>query len=167
MNEPRSANADAGGDTTLEVVGDTELVITRSFAAPATRVFDAVTKPEHVRRWWAPKSRGEIVSVEIDCRVGGAWRYVMKSKKGFEVAFKGVYLEIERPTRIVNTEIFEPFPDAVATVTVTLDERDGKTTLTTRSRYPSRHVRDQVIASGMESGMRESMRQLTDVIASE
>lgn len=152
--------------TTLELPSEREILITRSFQAPAELVFEALTKPEHVRRWWAPRSRGEILQCEIDFRVGGSWRYVMRAKPGFEVGFSGKYLEIEAPTRVVQTEIFDPFPDAAAIVTVQLSERDGRTTLTSRSLYPSQAVRDQVIASGMEDGMRESFRQLTEVVQS-
>ena len=156
---------DANDGTALELPSDTEMLITRAFAAPARLVFEALTKPEHVRRWWAPRSRGAIVSVEIDCRVGGKWRYVMKTLRGMEVGFSGTYLELERPTKIVNTEAFDPFPNAVATVTVALTERGNTTTMTSLSRYPSKAVRDQVIESGMEPGMRESMVQLTEVLA--
>ena len=152
--------------TTLELPSECEILITRSFQAPADLVFEALTKPEHVRRWWAPRSRGELLRCEIDFRVGGSWRYVMRTKQGFEVGFSGKFLEIEAPTRLVQTEIFDPFPDAAATVTVQLSERAGCTTLTSRSLYPSQAVRDQVIASGMEGGMRESYRQLTEVVQS-
>lgn len=91
----------------------------------------------------------------------------MRSNRGLEVGFSGRYLEIESPTRLVYTEAFDPFPDAVAIVTATLTERDEKTTLSSLTRYPSRAVRDQVVASGMEPGMRESMRQLSEVVASQ
>lgn len=158
-------NAEQRDGTTLELPADREILITRTFDAPARLVFVALTRPEHVRRWWAPKSRGEMVSCEIDFRVGGKWRYVMRAR-GFEIGFSGTFLEIEAPTRVVQTEIFDPFPDAPSTVTVLLAERDGKTTLTCRSVYPSKEVRDQVIASGMEGGMRESYLQLTAVVAS-
>lgn len=158
-------NADATDGTKLELPTDREILITRSFDAPARIVFEAITRPEHVRRWWAPKSRGEMLVCEVDVRVGGAWRYVMRTTRGMEVGFSGKILELEPPTRIVQTEIFDPFPDAVSVVTVTLTEVKGKTTLTSRVLYPSKEVRDQVLASGMEHGMRESYRQLTDVVA--
>lgn len=152
--------------TTLELPRDDEILITRSFDAPARLVWQAITKPELVKRWWAPATRGSIVSVDIDCRVGGAWRFVMKANGGDEVGFSGTYLEVQEPTRLVNTEIFDPFPESAAHVTVVLTEVGGKTTMTSRSRYPSAFVRDQVIASGMEGGMRESMVQLSAVVAS-
>ena len=152
--------------TTLELPSEREILITRSFPAPADLVFEALTKPEHVRRWWAPRSRGELLRCEIDFRVGGSWRYVMRTTQGVEVGFSGKFMEIEVPTRVVQTEIFDPFPDAAAIVTVRLSERAGYTTLTSRSLYPSQAVRDQVIASGMEGGMRESYRQLTEIVQS-
>ena len=150
--------------TTLELPSDREILITRSFDAPARIVFEAFTRPEHVRRWWAPRSRGEMLQCDIDFRVGGAWRFLMRARGGFEVGFSGVFLEIEAPHRVVQTENFDPFPDSPSTVTVLLAERAGTTTLTSRSLYPSKEIRDQVIASGMESGMRESMLQLTELV---
>ena len=160
------AAAAVADGTTLTLPSDEEILIERSFAAPAELVFRALTEPALVKRWWAPASRGSIKSVDIDCRVGGKWRYVMHANNGFEVGFSGVYLELERPHRIVNTEIFDPFPDTPSTVTITLVEKSGRTTMQSRVRYPSRAVRDQVIASGMEGGMRESMVQLSTVVAS-
>lgn len=164
MTAKRSTPENDG--TTLELPTDREILITRAFDAPASMVFEAMTKPEYVRRWWAPRSRGEMLVCEIDFRVGGAWRYMMRANNGFEVGFSGKFLEIEAPHRVVQTEIFDPFPDFPSVVTVLLTESGGKTTLTSRSLYPSQEVRDQVIASGMEDGMRESFRQLTDVVVS-
>ncbi len=161
-----NAASDRNDGTTLELPSDTEILITRSFQAPARIVFEAVTRPEHIRRWWAPKSRGEMTKCAVDLRVGGEWRFAMRTNHGMEVEFYGTYREIDAGTRIVQTEIFAPFPDVVAVVTLTLTERDGCTTLTSRSVYPSKEIRDQVIGSGMEDGMRESYRQLTDVVAS-
>ncbi|HEX2734939.1 MAG TPA: SRPBCC family protein [Polyangiaceae bacterium] len=151
-------------ETQLQLVGDTDIVITHSFAAPAEVVFEAITDPEHVKRWWAPKSRGEMLICEMDVRVGGKWRHVMRTNSGFEAGFSGEYREIAAPHRIVCTEVFDPFPQVVSLVTVTLEERAGVTTLTNHVSYPSREVRDQVLATGMEHGMRESYRQLHELI---
>ena len=163
MTENR--NDDANDGTQVDLPSDREILITRSFAAPARIVFEAMSKPEYVRKWWAPKSRGEMTVCEIDFRVGGAWRYVMRASTGFEVGFSGKFLEIQAPTRVVQTEIFDPFPDLGSLVTAELVERAGMTTLTSRCLYPSKEVRDQVLATGMTDGMRESYRQLSDVIA--
>lgn len=152
--------------THVELVGDADIVITRSFNAKASIVFDALHKPENVKRWWSPKSRGTMTLCEIDLKVGGTWRFQMKTVRGDVVGFHGTYLEIDAPRRIVNTEIFDPFPDAPSTVTVTLVEKDGKITMSQRVAYPSKEVRDMVLATGMEDGMRESLRQLSDVVAS-
>lgn len=150
--------------TSLELLGDNDILISRTFAAPARVVFEAVTRPEHIRRWWAPKSRGEMTACEVDLRVGGEWRFAMRTKDGREVEFFGSYRELEVPTRIVQTEIFAPFPDVVSVVTVTLTENDGATLFQSRIVYPSKQIRDQVIATGMEHGMRESYRQLAEVV---
>jgi len=163
MTENRSDTKDDG--TMVELPSEREIRITRSFAAPARIVFEAMSNPEYVRKWWAPQSRGEMTVCEIDFRVGGAWRYVMRAHSGFVVGFSGKFLEISAPVRVVQTEIFDPFPDLGSVVTAELVERAGITTLTSRVVYPSKEVRDQVLATGMEDGMRESYRQLTGVIA--
>ena len=94
----------------------------------------------------------------------GIASFAMRASNGMTVEFYGTYREIDAPTRIVQTEIFAMFPDVVSVVTLTLTEKEGRTTLQSRSVYPYKDVRDQVIASGMEGGMRESYRQLTEVI---
>lgn len=157
---------DRNNGTTLELPSDQEILITRAFDAPARIVFEAVTRPEHIRRWWAPRSRGEMTACSVDLRVGGEWRFAMQAKNGMNVEFYGTFREIDAPTRIVQTEIFAMFPDVVSVVTLTLTEKDGRTTLQSRVVYPSKDVRDQVIASGMEGGMRESYLQLTEVVRS-
>lgn len=162
MSIENSNQADDG--TRLELPTDREILITRSFDAPARIVFEALTRPEHVRQWWAPRSRGEMLRCEVDLRVGGAWRYEMRTRDGFEVGFSGKIIELDAPYRVVQTEIFDPFPEAVSVVTMTLSEVAGRTALTSRALYPSKEVRDQVIATGMEPGMRESYRQLAGVI---
>ncbi len=160
----KSKNGPQDG-TSMDLVGDAEIRITRTFAAPARAVFAAMHTPELVKRWWAPRSRGEMIRCDIDLRVGGTWRYEMRSVRGDVVGFHGTFLEIDAPHRVVSTEIFDPFPDAAATVTLTLVEANGKTTMTQRSVYPSAEVRDLVVGSGMEDGMRESLRQLAAVVA--
>lgn len=154
--------------TSMQIVSDRELVISRTFNGPARVVFDAWTKPELVRRWWAPASHCvSIVGCDADVRVGGAYRYVMRLDTGKEFAFSGTYVELAPYTRIVYTQIFEPMRAAGAvTSTVTLDERDGKTHLVLHSLYPSKEALEATIASGMEHGMRETMDQLDDLVAS-
>lgn len=152
----------------LEVTtpNDTDIVMTRTFNAPRDLVFEAHTKPEHVRQWWG--MRGSVLSIcEIDFRVGGEWRWALEMPEGTDdVEFYGVYLEIERPARLVNTEVFAPFPDAGSTVAITLEERDGKTFYTSVASYPSKEVRDMVIESGMEPGASESLDRLEELAQS-
>jgi uncharacterized protein YndB with AHSA1/START domain len=144
---------------------DVEIRLTRLFGAPRQLVFDAMTKPEHVREWWGRLGDGYSVPVcEIDFRVGGAWRFVNRHPHG-EAAFHGEYLDIAPPGRVVFTEIFEEFPDAVSVVTAELTEENGKTRLIATVRYPSMQVRDLVIASGMSKGAGISYDRLEDLLA--
>src|SRR5262245_21642108 len=145
---------------------DREIVLTRLFDAPRRLVFDAMTRPEHVRRWWGILDEEHSVSVcEIDLRPGGRWRFVGRGPKGDFPAFYGVYREISPPDRLVYTEIFEPFPDAESLVTAVLTEEGGNTRLTVTCLYPSREVRDIVIDSGMERGAGISYDRLEDLVA--
>jgi uncharacterized protein YndB with AHSA1/START domain len=155
-------------DTSMKLVADREIVIGRTFRAPARIVFDAWTKPEFVRRWWAPTSRGvTLVQCDADVRAGGKYRYVLE-KDGTELGFSGAYKEVTPHSRLVYNQIFEPAADGSegAIITVTFEERDGKTKLVARELYPSKEIRDIVIASGMEGGMRETMNQLDALVAS-
>ena len=154
------ANSDTFKATTPS---DREIVLTRLFDAPRHLVFEAMTKPEHVRRWWGCLGEGYSVPVcEIDFRPGGAWRFVNRHPKG-EAAFHGVYREIAPPERVVFTEIFDPFPDAESVVTAVLTEEGGKTRLTATCLYPSPAVRDMVLQSGMASGAGRSYDKLEEV----
>lgn len=143
---------------------DREIVMTRLFNAPRRLVFEAMSKPEHVRRWWGNLGEGYSVPVcEIDFRVGGKWRFVNRHPQG-EAAFNGVYREIDAPGRIVFTEIFEPFPDAESVVFSVLGEENGQTRLTATCLYPSKDVRDMVIGTGMEKGAAISYDRLEDLV---
>jgi uncharacterized protein YndB with AHSA1/START domain len=144
---------------------DVEIRLTRLFDAPRRVVFEAMTKPEHVRRWWGCLGEGYSVPVcEIDFRIGGTWRFVNRTPQG-EFGFHGEYREINPPSRVVFTEIFEAFPDTVSVVTSELTDENGKTRLTATVRYPSKEVRDMVIASGMSTGAGISYDRLEDLVA--
>src|SRR5947209_5416978 len=105
---------------------DREIRMTRLFDAPRHLVFDAMTKPEHVKQWWGRLGEGYSVPVcEIDLRPGGAWRFVNRHPKG-EAAFYGEYREITPPSRLVFTEIFAPFPDSVSVVTAVFTEESAR-----------------------------------------
>jgi uncharacterized protein YndB with AHSA1/START domain len=154
-------------ETTMTLVGDREIVITRSFNAPARSVFDAVTKPEYVERWWAPKSHAVSVACTADVRAGGAYRYVLTGRKGEKLGFSGTYTEVTPYSRLVYTQIFEPMAQMGSViVTVTFEERGEKTRVVMHSLYPSKDARDGIIASGMEHGMRETMDQLEELVGS-
>lgn len=144
---------------------DREIVITRVFDAPRALVFEAMTKPEHVRRWWGCLDGYSVPVCEMDLRVGGRWRIVNQGPDG-EFAFHGEYLEVVAPERVRNTEIFEMYPDTVSYVTVTLTESEGKTTYESRAEYPSREVRDMVIQTGMEEGLATSLDRLGEIAQS-
>jgi uncharacterized protein YndB with AHSA1/START domain len=155
------ANSDSFQATTPS---DREIRLTRLFDAPRHLVFEAMTKPEHVKRWWGGLCEGYSVPVcEIDLRPGGAWRFVNRHPKG-EAVFYGVYREIAAPERLVFTEIFAPFPDVESVVTTLLTEENGKTRLTVTALYPSVEVRDMVINTGMARGAGLSYDQLEDLV---
>jgi uncharacterized protein YndB with AHSA1/START domain len=144
---------------------DQEIQLTRLFNAPRHLVFEAMTKPEHVKQWWGRLGEGYSVPVcEIDLRVGGAWRFVNRHPKG-EAAFYGEYREIAPPSRLVFTEIFEQFPDSVSVVSTEFTDEDGKTRMTATVRYESLEVRDMVLASGMSRGAGISYDRLEDLVA--
>ena len=158
----RAANSDTFKVTTPM---DNEIHMTRLFDAPRQLVFEAMSRPEHVKRWWGNLGDGySVPTCEIDLRVGGTWRFVNRHPKD-EAAFHGEYQLIEPPGRIVFTEIFEAFPDVVSVVTTDLIEEDGKTRLNVAVRYPSREVRDMVIATGMARGAGISYDRLEDLVA--
>jgi uncharacterized protein YndB with AHSA1/START domain len=161
MTVRTAANSDTFKATTPS---DREIVLTRLFDAPRALVFEAMTKPEHVRRWWGIlDERYSLPICDIDLRVGGKWRWVGKGPDG-EFAFHGEYREIDPPGRLVFTEIFDPYPDAGSLVTSVLTEEGGKTRLTVTGLYPSKQVRDIVIGTGMETGAAISYDRLEDLV---
>jgi uncharacterized protein YndB with AHSA1/START domain len=146
-----------------------QILITREFDAPKHLVYKAWTTPELVRRWWNAK-RGEVTTCEIDLRVGGRWRYVMVTPDGTEVGFRGEFREIVPNERIVSTEVFEGMPEGMpeeaALNTLTLAERDGRTTLTILVEHSSKEHRDGHIDSGMEAGLQDALDLLEEVAVS-
>jgi uncharacterized protein YndB with AHSA1/START domain len=142
---------------------DTQVLITREFDAPKHLVFEAWTTPELISRWWAG-DHGVVTSVQVDLKVGGAWRYVMDANAGFEVAFHGEYREIVPGERIVSTEVFEGMPEAAAVSTVTFDDLQGGTLLSILVDHSSREHRDAHVNSGMEDGLQEALDDLEEVV---
>ena len=161
----------SSGTAVVTLPADDQILVTREFAAPKHLVYEAWTTPELVKRWWA-SDYGEVTIADIDLRVGGMWRYVMVTNKGFEVAFHGEFREIVPNERIVSTEVYEmpgaePLPDDQVPVnTVTFTEVDGRTTLTLLTQTTSRELRDMIVDSGMEAGMQEGMDLLEEVAIS-
>ncbi|HEU4703231.1 MAG TPA: SRPBCC family protein [Conexibacter sp.] len=145
---------------------DDQILIEREFDAPKELVWKAFTTPELVRRWWHAR-RGEMTVVEIDLRVGGRWRYAMiTTEGGFEVAFHGEYREIVPHERIVSTEAYEGAPGAGPAVnTATLQERDGRTTLTILVQHANKADRDAHVESGMEDGLQDALDLLEQIAA--
>jgi uncharacterized protein YndB with AHSA1/START domain len=160
--------ATRGGSAIVSFPTDTQILITREFAAPRHLVYKAWTTPELVKRWWNAK-RGTVTVAEIDLRVGGRWRYVMVADRGVEVAFHGEFREIVPNERIVSTEIYEGVPAGVpndGTInTATFREAGERTMLTILVQAPSRQVRDMIIQSGMEAGMQDALDLLEQVAA--
>src|SRR5436309_15564370 len=143
---------------------DREIVLTRVFAAPRRLVFDAFSKPELLKRWFGPRG-WSLVVCEVDFKVGGGFRFVLRGPDGKEMGMRGVYREIVPPERSVHLESFDGYPGE-SQVTAVLAEQGGKTTLTVTVLYPSREVRDIVIKNGMEHGAAESYDKLAELLAS-
>ncbi len=155
----------SSGSAKVTLPAADQILIEREFAAPASMVWRALTEPELVRRWWHA-NRGEITTCEIDLRVGGTWRYAMRPFGGEEFTFYGEFLEIVANQKIVQTETFEPVPDATATNTTTLTERDGVTCLRTLVQHTTAQARDMHINSGMEAGMQDAFDLLEQLALS-
>lgn len=148
--------------------GDREIVMTRTFDAPRELVFDAYTRPELLKRWMFGPDGWSLDECEIDLRVGGSLRFVWRHPAGHEMQMTGVYREIARPGRLVATERFEFGCAAQAgeqLSTATFAEADGRTTLVVTTLYPDRKSRDDMLASGMETGVAQSYDRLEDVVA--
>jgi uncharacterized protein YndB with AHSA1/START domain len=159
---PSSRLADPGTTTSVTLPSDTEILITREFNAPRHLVFDAWTKPEHVRRWYGFRD-SNLAVCEIDLRPGGAWRWVIRDDEG-EHAFSGEYVEIAAPERLVATERYEPVPGSDHVNTMTLTEHEGRTLVRVLVKYDTREARDGHIAAGMEAGMRVTLERLDEVL---
>ena len=153
------------GTLKVETVGDREIVMTRVFDAPKHIVFDAITKAEHLKRWYGPHG-WSLVVCDVDLKVGGSFRFVLRGPEGREMGMSGDYRELDRPDRMVHTERFDDYPGE-AVVTTTYVEHEGKTTFTATVLSPSKEIRDAVLASGMEHGAAESYDRLAELLAAE
>jgi uncharacterized protein YndB with AHSA1/START domain len=147
--------------TTVERRSERELVITRIFDGPARIVFEAWTKPELLKRWWAPKSMGmSLLACEADVRSGGSYRFEIGDGASRSMTFFGRYVEVIPNSRLVWTN--EESDDGAVT-TVTFEEKDGKTLLVMHEVYPSKEALDATMV-GMEGGMTETFAQLDELL---
>jgi len=159
------------GSAVVTLPSDTEILITRDFDAPRHLIYKAWTTPELVKRWWHAK-RGTVTTAEIDLRVGGKWRSVMVTDRGFEVAFHGEYREIVPNERLVHTEVYEgapPGPDgeeATLNIVTLEDLGTGRTRVTSLVQARTKDVRDTIINSGMEGGMQDAYDLMEQVAQS-
>ena len=168
MQQAATAKRAVKNETIVERTSDREIVVTRTFDAPAHIVFDAWTKPDLLRRWWVPKSFGvSLFECEQDVRVGGAYRFAFgRDPKNPEV-FTGRYLEVDLPSRLVLTQLYERMSDVGdVVVTAAFEESEGRTRLTLRQLFPSKEALEGALASGMERGMRVTLDQLDELAAS-
>lgn len=147
--------------TTVERASERELVVTRTFDAPARIVFKAWTTPDLFKQWWLPKSMGMTLrACEMDVRVGGIYRLVFEPDG---MAFFGTYLDVTPPSRLVWTN--EEGGDDASVTTVTFPEQGGKTKLVLRERYPSKEALDAAGTGAAEATV-ETFAQLDDLLVS-
>jgi uncharacterized protein YndB with AHSA1/START domain len=150
------------GSAVVEYPTDLEIVTSREFDAPIELVFDVLTKPEHVRNWFAP-FECEVTECSIDLRVDGDYHVVFVTGDGQECSFRGTFLEIERPIRIVQTWLFEGWPDADAVESTELRETDGVTRLTMTLAFSDQAGRDHMTK---HDGQEDSFDKLEDYLRS-
>ena len=152
--------------TAVERKSERDLVVTRTFNGPARIVFDAWTKPELLKRWWAPKSFGvSFLACEADVRTGGTYRFVFGHAASEQpLAFFGRYIEVTPHSRLVWTN--DEGGEGGAVTTVTFEERGGETLVVMHDLYPSKDALDGAIASGSTSGAGESFEQLDALLVS-
>ena len=144
--------------TTVERKSERELVVMRTFNAPARIVFEAWTKPELMKRWWVPKSMGMVLrSCEMDVRVGGKYRLEFEPDA---MAFFGTYLEVTPHSRLVWTN---EESDEGSVTTVTFAEKGGKTLLVVHELYPSKEALDAA-GTGAADAMSETFEQLDELL---
>jgi len=150
------------GTAVVTFPSELEIVITREFDAPIALVFDVLTRPEHVSRWFAP-FECKVTTCSIDLRVGGSYHIVFVTEDGTECSFRGTYLEVEPPTRTVQTWLFEGWPDAHAVESTDLHESHGVTKLTNTLAFRDKAGRDHMTTS---DGAEDSYDKMGDLLRS-
>jgi len=149
--------------TTVQKKSEREVVVTRTFDAPARLVFEAWSKPELFKKWWVPRSMGMTLrSCELDVRTGGKYRLVFGNDPANPMAFFGKYLDVVPNKRIVWTN--EESGDAGSVTTATFEERDGKTLLVMSELYPTKEALDAA-GTGAQEATNETFGQLDELLA--
>ena len=150
--------------TIFTTPSDREIVVTRVVNAPRRLVFEAYTNPAHLPHWMLGPDGWIMPICEIDLRPGGAWRFVWRQLDGAEMEMRGVYQEVTPPERLVATESWGgDWPETLNTLI--LSEENGKTTITSRVRYPSKQARDAALKTGMQEGMSQSFDRFAEYLA--
>ena len=152
-------------ETTLSLPSDREILMTRKFDAPREIVWETITDPELIPQWWGFAADATEVR-KMDVRPGGKWQYITRTSGGEVVDFHGTYREVVVPEKLVYSFLFGDMPEGDGFVEITLVEKDGVTELRDRGVFSSKEERDAIIASGMESGARETYERLSALIAS-
>jgi uncharacterized protein YndB with AHSA1/START domain len=143
---------------------DLEIQMARTFDAPRELVFNAFIDPELIPKWWGPRNTTTVIDT-LEARTGGKWRFLNIGSDGTEHAFRGEFREVTPPERIVWTFEYEPWPGNITVETVTFEEQDGKTTVSTVSTFDTVENRDAMLNSGMETGAAESYDRLEELLA--
>jgi len=151
----------------VSLPSDREIAFTCNFQRRAQLLFDAWTKPEHIKRWWGCEG-SSIPHCAIDLRAGGSWSLVMRMGDGSDHPFHGTYREIVRPHRLVYTECYDmpQFGSPEWLTTVTFDETQAGTLVTHTILHKSREVRDGHLQAGMQEGMVQTLTRLNEHTAS-
>ncbi|HET9372145.1 MAG TPA: SRPBCC family protein [Vicinamibacterales bacterium] len=148
---------------TITMPTDREIVLTRLFDAPPAFVYEALTSPALLRRWYSPTG-WTLETCEVDLREGGAWHFRMRKPNGKTVGQRGVYRELVPAARIVNTETWDDWDAGETIVTTTLAEEQGRTRYTSTMLFPSQEVRDVVFKNGLESSAGDLYERLSDLL---
>jgi uncharacterized protein YndB with AHSA1/START domain len=152
---------------TLDKPSEREITVSRTFDAPRELVFEAMTNPKMVKQWLIGPDDWPMVVCGIDFRVGGKYRYVWRHKERGDMGMGGVYREIERPRRIVHTELFDEDWTGGETIQTTIfEEKGGRTTVTSTVRYASEAARDGALKTGMLEGWGKAYDRLAEMLAS-
>ena len=151
-------------ETTLTLPSDREILMTRKFDAPREIVWETITDPDLIPRWWG-FARDTTEVKKMDVRPGGQWRYITRTSGGEVIDFHGEYREVKRPEKLVYTFLFGDMEPGEGFVEITLVEQGGVTELRDRGYFNSKEERDAVIATGMEIGARETYERLAELLA--